>query len=334
MENVYLSTVTPVYQGAKYLDELVEELNKVRMSLESEDAPLRLIESIFVDDGSVDESSEVLSVLEQRFPWIKVLALSRNYGQHPATISGILHSSGDWIATLDEDMQHHPENIVDMLLYGVSKKSDVVYANPKGSVHQSYIRDKISKAYKRLIALLSGNPRVRYFNSFRIIRGSIARAAASVSGHDTYFDIAIGWFTDRILNIYLDLKDRRYNIEGKSGYSFSSLLEHARRMLTSSQVKVTRFGGLVGLFAIIASAILALYTIITRIIDPNTIQARGWASTMMVILFFSGLLSLLTVIILENLSIILLQSQGKPTFYIVDRTKDALLNCMLEKPQK
>ncbi len=334
MENVYLSTVTPVYQGAKYLEELVTELNKVRESLESEEAPLRLIESIFVDDGSVDESAEVLETLGKRYPWVKVLELSRNYGQHPATIAGILHSSGDWIATLDEDMQHHPANIVSMLLYGVSNKSDVVYANPKGSVHQSYVRDKISRAYKRSIAMLSGNSSVRYFNSFRIIRGSIARAAASVSGHDTYFDIAIGWFTNRILNILLDLKDRRYNIEGKSGYSLGSLFEHARRMLTSSQVKVTRFGGLVGLFAMTASAVLAMYTIISRIIDPTTIQARGWASTMMVILFFSGLLSLLSVILLENLSIILLQSQGKPTFYIVDRTKDALLDGMIDKSQK
>ena len=334
MENVYLSTVTPVYQGAKYLEELIVELNKVRESLESEKAPLRLIESIFVDDGSVDDSSEVLTDMENKYPWVKVLALSRNYGQHPATVAGILHSSGDWIATLDEDMQHHPENIVSMLLYCVSKKSDVVYANPSGPVHQSYIRDKISRAYKKSIALLSGNSRVRYFNSFRIIRGSIARAAASVSGHDTYFDIAIGWFTERILNFMLDLKDRRYNIEGESGYSLGSLFEHARRMLTSSQVKVTRFGGLVGLFAIIASAILALYTIISRIVDPTTAQARGWASTMMVILFFSGLLSLLTVIILENLSIILLQSQGKPTFYIVDRKKDALLDSMTGKSQK
>jgi len=226
MEKVLLSTVTPVYQGIDYLAELSAELDAVRTQLSRSDAPLQLIESIFVDDGSIDGSHALLTDLAARYSWLKIITLSRNFGQHPATVAGILYTCGDWVATLDEDLQHHPKHIVPLLLHGINHGSDIVYAQPKGAVHQSYLRDTASRTYKKMLAILSGNPRVVHFNSFRIIRGSIARAAASVSGHDTYLDMAIGWFTKRTATMNLDLVDRRFTRERKSGYTFMMLLQH------------------------------------------------------------------------------------------------------------
>jgi glycosyltransferase involved in cell wall biosynthesis len=329
MEKVYLSTVTPVYQGALFLKKLVEELDSVRTQLAEGDAPLQILEAIFVDDSSIDDSTTILSEIVSTFPWVRVITLSHNFGQHPATIAGVLHTSGDWIATLDEDLQHRPKHLVPLLLHGVKVTSDVIYAYPSAQVHRSFLRDKISVGYKKLLGVLSGNPYVRYFNSFRMIRGSIARAAASVSGHETYFDMALSWFTDRVSMLPLPLRDSRREVKGKSGYSFMRLLQHARRMLTSARIKPVRLGALVGLVSLIASVILLVFTITLRMVDPATIVVRGWASTMMVILFFSGLLSIMIGIVLEHLSIILLHTQGKPTFFVVDRTKDRLLMPMI-----
>ena len=100
MSKVLLSTVTPVYRGERHLAQLVAELAAVRSRLEEADEPLVLAEAIFVDDASVDGSSEVLEDAKSRYPWVRVIHLSKNFGQHPATIAGILHSSGDWVATL------------------------------------------------------------------------------------------------------------------------------------------------------------------------------------------------------------------------------------------
>jgi glycosyltransferase involved in cell wall biosynthesis len=329
MEKVYLSTVTPVYQGAPFLKKLVEELNIVRTQLADGGAPLQLREAIFVDDSSVDNSAQILSEIASKYSWTRVITLSRNFGQHPATIAGILHTSGDWIATLDEDLQHRPKHLILLLLHGVKEVSDVIYAYPSAPVHQSFLRDKMSLGYKRLLGRLSGNPYVRYFNSFRMIRGSIARAAASVSWHETYFDMAISWFTDRVSVLPVPLRDKRNALGGKSSYSLMGLLQHARRMLNSSRLKPVRLGGLIGLFSLMASVVLAIYTITLRIGDPETIVVRGWASTMMVILFFFGLLSIMIGILLEHLSIVLMNTLGKPTFFVVDRNKDMLLMPML-----
>jgi glycosyltransferase involved in cell wall biosynthesis len=91
-------------------------------------------------------------------------------------VAGILYSSGDWIVTLDEDLQHRPLAIETLLKRACAEKSDVVYAQPRDWVHGGGYRDLLSRLVKRLIAGLSGNHFVQSFNSFRLIRGDVARA--------------------------------------------------------------------------------------------------------------------------------------------------------------
>ena len=147
MDCALLSVVVPVYQGERFLEELCQRLAAVRARLAAEAAPIRLGETIFVDDGSIDDSRSVLGRLESAHDWIHVITLSRNFGQHAATIAGILHSSGDWIASLDEDLQHRPEDLVRLLKYAVREGLDIAYARPLGEVHRSPMRDGTSRGF-------------------------------------------------------------------------------------------------------------------------------------------------------------------------------------------
>lgn len=331
MDKVYLSTVTPVYRGEDYLRELVRELAAVRDDLTQRDSPLQLLESIFADDGSVDGSAGVLRALQKEHAWVRVVTLSRNFGQHPATIAGVLHSAGDWIATLDEDLQHHPRDLVSLLLHAVTHGQDVVYACPVLGVHQSWYRDFGSRGFKALVGRLSGNPYVPLFSSFRMMRGSVARAAAAVAGHETYFDIALCWFTSRVGALPLRLQDQRFIDTGISGYHLHSLLRHARRMLASSQVRSLRFGGLLGLIAVTVSAVMLSVAILGKFLWPGTIAVRGWLSLFTVVLFFGGVTTLLIGFVLEHMTMLVLHAQGKPTFFVVDRSKDALLAPLIKE---
>jgi glycosyltransferase involved in cell wall biosynthesis len=331
MEKVYLSTVTPVYQGASYLRELVAELAVVRTALAAKGSPLELIEAIFVDDAAVDGSAAVLAELQAGHPWMRVVHLSRNFGQHPATVAGILHSSGDWVATLDEDLQHHPRFLLPLLLHAVARGQDVVYATAEGAVHRSLFRNASSRLYKRLVSWLAGNASIRKFSSYRLMRGGIARAAAAMATHDTYFDVVLTWFTNRLDALSLPLVDVRSLAAGQSGYSFGSLIRHARRMLISSEIKLLRFGALAGLIALIASVVLAGVTLVLKVVSPELIQVRGWASLILAISFFGGLTSFLIGIVLELMSTLLLHAQGKPTFFVIDRSKDRLLQALVDR---
>jgi glycosyltransferase involved in cell wall biosynthesis len=323
--SITVCTVTPVYSGDEYLRALVDELEQLRNDWARRGAPMKLVESIFVDDGSIDGSAEILSKLADQFPWVTIVTLSRNFGQHAATVAGICHSSSDWVVTLDEDLQHKPALIDELFLTQASNSADVVYANPKLSAHGNSWRDKTSRSVKRILAKLTSTPQIEMFNSFRLIRGSVARAAASSSSRSTYFDIAISWFTKSASSTELDMQDDRFNETQNSGYGFLKLVQHARRLIVSAELDIASPGLVVGFIAISFAILLATVTIIQKFFFPETIGSVGWTSLMTVSTFFGGIIIALLCVALEYIHILVMNNLGKPTFFTVDRSYDAIL---------
>lgn len=112
MATISISVIVPVYTGASFLRELTQEIERVRERWIASGAPLSIEELIFVDDAAIDNSADVLDDISKNKAWVTVLHLARNFGQHAATIEGVLHSSGDWVVTMDEDLQHPPAAII------------------------------------------------------------------------------------------------------------------------------------------------------------------------------------------------------------------------------
>lgn len=329
---ISVSIVVPVYAGAEYLTRLVDEVEVLRDAWTAQGAPFALAELILVDDSAIDGSPDLVDLLARERPWIVALHLSRNFGQHAATIAGILHSSGDWIVTMDEDLQHPPARIHDLLRKAVTTNADVVYANAESGVHDSFLRDFTSRSFKRMMQWLTGNPQLQNFNSFRLVRGSIARAVSSVCAHDTYFDVNLSWFTQRIEVQRMELKDERYIRTGKSGYSFKSLLAHAWRMLFSSHIKALRFGAVLGMSVLGISVLGMIYFTALKIIYPAEVQVQGWTSLILAIMFFGGLSAFMLGVALQYLSTLILKAHGKPTFFPIDRSMDKAAADWLNRP--
>jgi glycosyltransferase involved in cell wall biosynthesis len=328
----HLSIVVPVYSGEAHLADLCAEIAELRDSWSERFEGLTLEEAIFVDDAAIDGSPGILAELEQKYPWVHVVTLGKNFGQHPATMAGILHASGDWVATLDEDLQHRPAAIEPMLRRAVTEGHDVVYAQPEGEVHGSWRRDFLSRTYKMLLARLAGNPVIAGFNSFRICRGGVARAASSVAGHETYLDVALTWFTDRFGFEPVAMTDQRYQSSGRSGYSLRKLISHARRLLVSSHAKAIRTVAFIGAVAVAIAVVMAARAIYLRFTDVALEAVRGWTSTFVTLLFFGGMTVFILVVMSEYLLNIVLHTQGKPTFFAVDRSGDEALAAILTWP--
>jgi len=323
---ITISTVTPVYNGGVFLHELISKIAKEREYLLSKGSNIQIIECIFVIDECIDNSHEVLIEQSNIYSWIKIIELSKNYGQHPATTAGILYSSGDWIVTLDEDLQHLPKDILQMLFQASCNNSDVCYGKSINNTHSSFIRDYLSKVFKSILSYLTDNPHITKFSSYRIIRGSIARAAASISNFETYFDIALGWFTNRVSVTEINMEDlRNRNNHGKSGYSIFGLFKHGKRMLMTSKMKILRGGIFIGVIAFSLSLILVIFAITSKYFQFQTNLVKGWASLFVVTLFFGGLSTLLTGFVLESVTDILISSKGKPNYFVVDRSNDSIL---------
>ncbi len=325
METLSLSVVVPVYVGAHFLTDLISEIDKVRNQLSAEECPIRIVEAIFINDDAPDDSGLILESLKKQYEWVRVIDLSRNYGQHPATMAGILHASGDWIVTMDEDLQHHPKFIPDLLEKGIVEQKDIVYANPGKTVHGSFIRDYGSRLIKWLLSKLTAEPNIIFFNSFRLMRGDIARATASVSINQTYFDLALSWFTTRITTFKVPLKDGRFIQSQKSGYTLRSLLSHSWRMIQTSNLKIMRIGSLMGFFSMAVAVCVAIYVLILKLFFPEEIGLEGWASIIISVLFLGGMNAFIIGLVLDNQSIILMRNHGKPAFFYIDRSSDKIL---------
>ena len=325
-KRISCAIVVPVYFGEKYLPDLVEKIFTLKRQWDESNCPVELSEAIFVLDNPIDSSATILEEQSQKHGWINIITLAKNFGQHPATQAGILHSSSDWIVTMDEDLQHKPQMINDLFSNIAKTGNDIVYARSDQAVHQNWLRDLGSKGYKWLIAKITGNKNIQDFNSFRLVRGSVARATSSVCCHQTYFDIALSWFTSRVGVEVLPLIDKRYAVEKNSGYSLYKLFSHARRMVLSAQVKALRFGILIGLFSFFGSLIYGLKIIIVHYAFKNIPSVAGWSSLMVAILFFGGVSAILIGILIEFVSLILLHIQGKPVFFTIDRSSDCLLS--------
>lgn len=331
---VSISIVVPVYSGEDYLEQLSDQIGKVKHEFEEEKYPFQIVECIFVDDDSKDKSSEKLKIINEKYAWSSTITLSKNFGQHPATMAGILHSSGDWVVTLDEDLQHPPQFILDMLKVAVKSELDIIYAQPINPVHGNGFRDWSSRAFKAWIARLTKNPNVLLFNSFRLLRGNIARASSAVSIQQTYFDIALGWFSKRVGSVQLPIEDQRYTSKNQSGYSFIKLLSHAKRLIQSSELKFIRIGAVLGVLAVLFGLFISLYVVIAKYFITDFVEVRGWASTVILISVLGGLNSFLIGLVLEQISVILLHTHGKPKYFHVDRKADSALKQWFENKTK
>lgn len=326
MQRITLSTVTPVYSGAAYLNTLIQEVNTLKIRIESSEAPLVLIESIFVVDGCIDNSLEILQQAAAVHPWIRIIELSKNFGQLAATAAGFLHTSGDWIVSLDEDMQHPPKETVQLLRKAIEQTEDICYGNPYSiHVHGSLFRDLTSRGIKWLLALATNNPNVLKFSSFRMVRGDLGRAAASICRNESYFDVVLGWFTNRVAMVKIDMSDYRFKQHQKSGYSIMKLLSHGKKMVMTSKIKLLRMGIFIGFFTCMISLLLSLLLVTIKVLYPDSISLLGWTSTTLAILFFGGLNAFLSGLNLESTSDMVSNVNGKPSFFIVDRSKDGLL---------
>lgn len=328
-QSVTLSIIVPVFSGAEHLGELTERIDQLSKKWQKTCPDLILTEAIFVLDEPKDDSKAILEKRNLLFPWIRVVELSRNFGQHSATVAGVLYSSSDWVVTLDEDLQHDPFNIESLLQEQVRSNADIVYAQPNKSSHGVGYRDFSSLLAKSIVSKISGNKLLKSFNSFRLIRGDIARAASSICAQSTYFDVALTWFTKRVCTVDLDLSDLRYIESKKSGYNLWSLIQHGKRLFLTAEFRLLESAFLISALTLVVSVLFAAWIIYGKFFSDSVADVPGWASLMVVVLGFGSLTIFFLGLIAELLHISMLQLQGKPTFFVVNRSSDAELSRIL-----
>ena len=216
-----VSVVVPVHNSAESLPLLAAGVENV---LNSVGCPFELI---LVDDGSRDESWRVIRELAAKFHAVRGIALMRNYGQHNALLCGIRAAKTDIIVTLDDDLQHPPEEIP-KLLEKLAKGHDVVYGTPVKGQHGLW-RNLASWITKLALKSAIGAETARHVSAFRAFRTDLREAFATYQSPFVSIDVLLTWGGGRFTAVPVRHDAR---VIGASNYTFRKLLIHALNMMT------------------------------------------------------------------------------------------------------
>jgi polyisoprenyl-phosphate glycosyltransferase len=309
-----VSVVIPVYNGAATLPDVVNELKQLRSPQQTPDGRgFRVDEVLLVWDRGVHGSEKVVRELAANFDWVRPVWLSRNFGQHPATLAGMTSAGGDWIVTMDEDGQHDPAYIGDLLDIAYRDRTQLVYASPSNRPPHGVLRNAASWLAKWLfVHVLVSSERPGAFNSYRLILGEAGRSVAAYTGAGVYLDVALSWVVTNSSTCQVLMRD-----EGRpaSSYSLHRLVSHFWRLVISSGTRPLRFVSVMGvLFACLGLGV-AIYSAIQKLVGD--ISVPGWTSVFVAVLVVGGATLLALGIIAEYIAAAATMAMGKPVYVIM-----------------
>ena len=297
-----ISVVIPVYNSEATLDELATRLQTALSDL----APK--YEVILVNDGSRDGSWQAITRLCEEHAWLQGINLMRNFGQHNALLCGVRAANHNIIITMDDDLQHPPEEIhklVDHLETGCA----VVYGIPD-KLPQSIWRNFFSRLIKRVLAFVMGVPGLRDIGAFRAFRSDLQRAFSTYSSPHVILDVLLSWGTTSFGYVTIHEDVRKV---GKSNYTLIKLVTTAIFVLTSFSTAPLRIASLIGFVMMLFGLALFIYVIASYLALGSLPGFPFLAST---ISLFSGAQLFALGIIGEYLGRIFDRSMERPQYVI------------------
>ncbi len=302
-----LTIVIPVYNSAEILPLLLERLAPLLPGLAANH------ELILVNDGSRDGSWQCIEALAQRYPFVRGIELMRNFGQHNALLAGIRAARFDVLVTMDDDLQHPPEEI-GKLVAALTPDKDVVYGVPEVLPH-SPGRNLASRLTKLVLQKAMGAEIAGRVDAFRVMRTQVREAFVHFLGMHTSLDVLLTWGTTRFGMVNVDHHPRRI---GKSNYTFRKLATHALNMMTGFSVLPLQLASLVG-FGTTGFGMLVFAYVLVRVFVENAAPA-GFPLLVSIISIFSGAQLVALGIIGEYLARVHTRSLDRPPYVIRGRT--------------
>jgi polyisoprenyl-phosphate glycosyltransferase len=303
-----ISVVIPVYRAEKHLIELYRRLC-VTLEKITED-----FEIILVEDCGGDPSWLRIQELASQDSRVKGIKLTKNFGQHAATICGISKTSGQWIITMDNDLEQQPEDIFRLLAKG-KEGYDLVYGiyNQRShSVWRNVTSDIARKLFNLAIPSLNHE-----YTSFRVIRRDIAMAIINFDSPYPFVDGYLSWVTNNYSTVDVLHCERKYD---GSTYNLTKLITHTMNIFITFSDLPLKIAAWTGLGAFLTGVLLLFTILIQKFIGGITVS--GYASIMVAILLFGGLQMLILGIFGEYLGRINFKTSKKPLFLIAQEIQN------------
>jgi undecaprenyl-phosphate 4-deoxy-4-formamido-L-arabinose transferase len=297
-----ISVVTPVYNGEASIAELCRRLAEVLPGISTQH------EVIFVNDGSRDRSWETISELSSRSPMVRGLNLMRNYGQHNALLCGIRAAKYEVIVTMDDDLQHPPEEIP-RLLARLEEGFDVVYGAPKAE-QNGLLRAIASHITRLALRTTVGADVARNVSAFRLFRTQLRDAFASYQSPFVSIDVLLTWATTRFGAATVPFQ-KRYS--GSSNYTFTKLVRFALDMMTGFSAVPLQLASLIGFGFMLFGIAVFFYVLVHYWLEGSV---PGFPFLASIIAIFSGAQLFALGVIGEYLARMHFRTMNRPVYVV------------------
>ena len=298
------SIVIPVYNSARYLAELHA---RIRSVMDRSNEPYEIL---FVNDASVDDSLTVLRNIQKGDDQVVIVDLMRNFGQHNAVVCGFELSVGEFVITMDDDLQHPPEEIPKLIAAMQGTEIDVVIGSYIERRH-SQARNVASWMMKRLSWHTLGVPRNIKLNSFRLMKRRVAEAVVELAGSKPRVGLIIFQITRRIINVDVEHHERRNE---RTSYRPHQLIAAAIDNVVNYSALPLRLLAYGGFLTSLTAIILATFYLIKYF--TGGIRVLGFTTLVILLLFFMGLTMCAFGIVGEYLVRIVWAAERRPPFVV------------------
>ena len=302
-EKISYSVIVPVFNSQDSLEELFIRINATFEKLN------RNFEVIFVEDSGYDNSWEVLkNIADHNSDKVIAIQLAKNFGQHNAIFCGLNYSKGDFVITIDDDLQIPPEEIEKLISQYEISQADLIYGDFKSKQH-SYIRNKGSQILKDSSKKID-NQAPGKGSSFKMFTRNIADNLLKHGQNFIYIDELLLWYTRHIDFVPINHEKRKYN---KSNYTLVKLFRmfiNISIYYTKSPLKLITYGGII---LSIITFILGLNFIVRKILFNVPL---GFTSIIVTILFSTSIILFSLGVIGEYLNRLFIIQNKKPAYSI------------------
>ncbi len=298
-----------MYQEEDVVTECYKRITNILKNLKSYEYEL-----IFINDGSKDNTLQLLENIAKEDKKTKIISFTRNFGHQAAVVAGLKKVTGECGIIIDADMQDPPELIPKMIELW-EKGYEIIYGKRKKRKGETWFKIFTAKAFYKAINVLSDVKIPMDTGDFRLVDRKTIDAINSMPEHNKFLRGLWSWTGYKQIPIEYE-RDKRF--AGKTKYPLRKMLRLASDGIISFSIKPLKMVGALGICSIILSFIILIYAIFSYIFKLNNL-VTGWASIMVAITFFAGVQLLSLWIISEYIGRIYDESKARPE-YIIDKT--------------
>ncbi len=304
-----ISVIVPMYNEEKVVELCYDRLTKILQGIKEYE-----YEIIAINDGSKDDTLEILENFAKQDIKLKILSFSRNFGHQAALTAGLKEVTGDVIVIIDADLQDPPELIPQMIKLW-EQGNEVIYGKRKSRKGESHFKLLTAKIFYETLNALSDVEMPKDTGDFRLVDRKVVDVINSLPEHNKFLRGLFSWVGYNQVAFEYERQER---IAGKTKYPLKKMLKLASDGIISFSTKPLKLVGGLGIISIVISICILIYALVSYIFKLNNLSA-GWTSIMVSITFFAGIQLLSIWVMSEYIGRIYEETKQRPQYIIEKR---------------